>query len=348
MVKFFIQTDSEIPASSQLFDQISFAITSRAYINGEQLPSTRQLAQWTGLHRNTINKVYQQLKKAGLVEAKGGSGIYAATPKQESPSLDLSVQVVRQALDRLLNLGYSLNQAQAVFNNELNWRLSCSAKLLVASGKEDAGIAQIMADELEEALHIPIQIIAIEDLGETLNQIENQIENQVDYLEPQGDRPNLNSSSNSNLNSGLNSSTIVTNRYFAETVHKAIGDRPIRVFTVDIYNYSPEIERIRRLPVGSSVGLVSLSTGILRLAESLIQSIRKDILVISVLPQDTYRLQSMLKTVDLLITGHSASLVKEAIATNAINRIRPLEVIYSGNYIASESIKLLKLELGID
>jgi GntR family transcriptional regulator len=249
--------------------------------------------------------------------------------------LDLSVQVVRQALDRLLTLGYSLNQAQAVFNRELNWRLSCSAKLLVASGKEDPGIAQIMADELERALHIPIQITAIEDLGNTLEQIENRI----DYLEPLSDRSN---------NSNLNSSTIVTNRYFAETVHKAIGDRPIRVFTVDIYNYSPEIARIGKLPVGSSVGLVSLSTGILRLAESLIQSIRKDILVISVLPQDTYRLQSMLKTVDLLITGHSADLVKEAIATNAADRIRPLEVIYSGNYIASESIKLLKLELGID
>lgn len=326
MVQFFIQTDSEIPVSSQLFDQLSFAITSRAYTNGEQLPSTRQLAQWTGLHRNTINKVYQQLKKAGLVEAKGGSGIYAATPK-ESPSLDLSVQVVRQALDRLLSLGYSLNQAQAVFNTELNWRLSCSAKLLVISGKEDPGIAQIMADELKQALHIPIQIMAVEDLDQTIDRIE------LDRL------PH---------NTNLNSSTVVTNRYFAETVHKAIGDRPIRVFIMDIYNYSSEIARIRQLPVGSSVGLVSLSTGILRLAESLIQSIRKDILVISVLPQDTYRLQSMLKTVDLLITGHSADVVREAIAINASDRIRPLEVIYSGNYIANESIKLLKLELGTD
>jgi GntR family transcriptional regulator len=105
MVQFFIQTDSEISAATQLFDQLSFAITSRAYTNGEQLPSTRQLAQWTGLHRNTINKVYKQLKQAGLVETKGGSGVYAATPKQEAQSLDVSIQVVRQALDRLLTLG---------------------------------------------------------------------------------------------------------------------------------------------------------------------------------------------------------------------------------------------------
>jgi GntR family transcriptional regulator len=328
MVQFFIQTDSEIPASTQLFDQLSFAITSGAYTSGEQLPSTRQLAQWTGLHRNTINKVYQQLKKVGLVEARGGSGIYAAMSKQESTSLELSIQVIRQALDRLLSLGYSLNQAQAVFNAELNWRLSCSAKLLVTSGKEDAGIAQIMAEELDQALHIPIQTMAIEDLGYTLDQIDPDFD---------PDQPTM-------------ASTIVTNRYFAESVHKVLSDRPhklsIRVFTIDIYNYSQEINRIKQLPLGSSVGLVSISTGILRLAESLIQSIRKDVLVISVLPQDTYRLQSMLKTVDLVITGHSSQLVKEAIESS--DRIRPLEVIYSGNYIANDSIKLLKLQLGID
>jgi GntR family transcriptional regulator len=259
--------------------------------------------------------------------------------KQESTSLELSIQVVRQALDRLLSLGYSLSQAQSVFNAELNWRLSCSAKLLVTSGKEDPGIAQIMAEELAQALHIPIQTIAIEDLGDTLDQVASIQD------APNEDATNKNYSEKTNI-----ASTIVTNRYFAESVYKVLGDRPhknaIRVFTIDIYNYSQEINRIKQLPQGSSVGLVSISTGILRLAESLIQSIRKDVLVISVLPQDTYRLQSMLKMVDLVITGHSSQIVKEAIAT--INRIRSLEVIYSGNYIANESIKLLKLELGID
>ncbi|AFY74431.1 putative transcriptional regulator [Synechococcus sp. PCC 7502] len=318
MVQFFIQPDSEISPAVQLFDQISFAITSCAYASGEQLPSTRQLAQQTGLHRNTINKVYQQLKKAGLVTAKGGSGMYAAPPKQELVSEEASVQIIRQTLNQLLSLGYSLAQAQTLFNHEVNWRLSCSAKLIVTSGKEDAGVAQIIAAELEEALDIPLQIIAIEELGKTLDQLEQNIR----------------------------ASTIVTNRYFAETVHRLVGDRPIRIFTIDIYNYSPEIARIRKLPLNSSVGLVSISTGVLRLAESLIQSIRKDVLVIAVLPQDTYRLQSMLKTVDLVIAGHSLAAVKQAIAD--VDRIRPLEVIYSGKYVAAESIKALKLELGID
>ncbi|MDJ0545546.1 MAG: GntR family transcriptional regulator, partial [Microcystis sp. M53601_WE4] len=71
-MQFQIQPDSEIPASKQLFDQIRFAIASRQYPPGHRLPSTRQLAMITGLHRNTISKIYQQLEDDGLVESIAG------------------------------------------------------------------------------------------------------------------------------------------------------------------------------------------------------------------------------------------------------------------------------------
>ena len=48
----------------------------------------------TGLHRNTISKVYRQLEDAGVVEAMPGSGIYVRAEgtteivKPGSPLLD--------------------------------------------------------------------------------------------------------------------------------------------------------------------------------------------------------------------------------------------------------------------
>ncbi|MEB3294114.1 MAG: GntR family transcriptional regulator, partial [Synechococcales bacterium] len=54
-MQFSIQADSDIPASTQLYNQILFAIASRQYPPGHRLPSTRQLAMLTGLHRNTIS-----------------------------------------------------------------------------------------------------------------------------------------------------------------------------------------------------------------------------------------------------------------------------------------------------
>ena len=75
-MRFHIQQESDIPASTQLYNQICFAIAARHYPPGHRLPSTRQLAMQTGLHRNTISKVYRQLEVDGVVEAIAGSGIY--------------------------------------------------------------------------------------------------------------------------------------------------------------------------------------------------------------------------------------------------------------------------------
>jgi len=75
-VRFHVQQESDIPASTQLYNQICFAIAARHYPPGHRLPSTRQLAMQTGLHRNTISKVYRQLEIDGVVEAIAGSGIY--------------------------------------------------------------------------------------------------------------------------------------------------------------------------------------------------------------------------------------------------------------------------------
>ena len=68
-MRFHIQQESDIPASTQLYNQICFAIAARHYPPGHRLPSTRQLAMQTGLHRNTISKVYRQLETDGVVEA---------------------------------------------------------------------------------------------------------------------------------------------------------------------------------------------------------------------------------------------------------------------------------------
>ena len=167
MVQFHIQTDSEIPASTQLYDQIWFAIASRQYPPGYRLPSTRQLAMQTGLHRNTISKVYRQLEDAGVVEAMPGSGIYVRAEgsteivKPGSPLLDKfpkAQELVENSLDELLRQGCSLHQSRELFMAEVDWRLRCSARVLVTIKKED-GAGELMVRELEQALKIPVQLV---------------------------------------------------------------------------------------------------------------------------------------------------------------------------------------------
>jgi GntR family transcriptional regulator len=312
---FSIQTDSAIAASTQLFDQISFAISSNQYSPGTQLPSIRQLAQWTGLHRNTIGKVYQQLKEIGLVETRGGSGVYVKSIQTGEQS-SLPIQIIRHNIDQLVASGLSLAQIKATFLTEVDWRMRSQAQILVATGSEDLGVGQIMATELSQAFNLPIQTVAIAEIGEVVKH--------------------------------TTAGTIVTNRYYFEALRKVVIPDHIRLFTIDIYKYEREIERIRQLPDRYHVGIVSISPGILRIAESLIQSLRGDnLLVTTVLPQDSYRLLAIARNAHLIITELGAkNEVDQAISQTKSTRIRPIEVLVCPHYIAPEAIAQLKLELG--
>ncbi|MGB5970902.1 MAG: GntR family transcriptional regulator [Spirulinaceae cyanobacterium] len=327
MVQFNIQPDSEIPSSKQLFDQIQFAIASRQFPPGHRLPSTRQLAMITGLHRNTISKVYRQLEETGLVESQAGSGIYVRAQGHEggtqlsSPTLDKYPQeaykLVQRSLDELLAKGCSLTQARDLFLSEIDWRLRCSARVLVTIPGRDLGAGELMVHELEKSLGIPVQLVPMEELEKVLEQ--------------------------------THSGTVVTSRYYIGQAEEIAAPKSVRVIPVDIYDYGKEMDIIKTLPKGSCVGLVSLSVGILKIAETMVYSFRGDeLLIMSAQVTDDYKLKALVRSAQTIICDSpSYDLVKKAILTAREDLIRHPELICSENYIGSKSINLLKRELGL-
>ena len=325
MVQFHIQTDSEIPASTQLFNQIRFAIASRQFPPGHRLPSTRQLAMQTGLHRNTISKVYRQLENTGLVVAQPGSGIYVRQrneggSKPKSPTLEKyphANKIVQESIDQLLGQGCTLNQARELFLTEIDWRLRCSARVVVTAPTEDIGVGELMAKELEQALRIPIQLVPMEQLGTFLDQI--------------------------------SSGTVITSRYFIGDAESISAPRSVRVIPVDIYDYSQEIQLVGGLPKDSYLGLVSLSSGMLRSTQVIIHSIRgEDLLVMTALLSDDYKINSIVRSARTIFCDQpSFATVKAAINAAREDIIRPPQLVCCENYIGSKSINLLKRELGL-
>ena len=90
----------------------------------------------TGLHRNTISKVYRQLETDGVVEAMAGS-IYVRDQRNHGKSkrrrirnrgvTDLDREV-RKCVDGLLNAGCTLQQTRELLTREIDWRLRCGAR----------------------------------------------------------------------------------------------------------------------------------------------------------------------------------------------------------------------------
>ncbi|MCC5899276.1 MAG: GntR family transcriptional regulator [Phormidium sp. GEM2.Bin31] len=327
-MKFHIQSDSDIPASNQLFNQIRFAIASRQFPPGHRLPSTRQLAMQTGLHRNTISKVYRQLEDIGLVEAQAGSGIYVRAQGHEGGGTHLSSpiwaqypeahDVIKRSLDELLNKGCSLNEARELFLGEIDWRLRCSARVLVTAPLQDIGVGELMSQELEQALKIPVQLVPMEELSEVLDK--------------------------------AHSGTVVTSRYFIGEAESVAAPKAVRVIPIDIYDYAKETELVKELAKDSCLGLVSISSGLLRAAEVIVHSLRGDeLLVITTELGNTYKLNAMVRSARTIICDRaSLDAVKTAIQAAREDLIRPPQVTCFENYISSKSIELLKRELGLD
>lgn len=325
MIRFQIQSDSDISVSKQLFDQIKFAIASRQYAPGNKLPSTRQLAQMTGLHRNTISKVYRQLEEIGLVYSLPGSGIYVKqieeenlTKLPESPLLDKypdAHKIIKNTVSELIAQGCTLNQVKELFLSEINWRLQNSNLILVTVPLADMGAGRLMIAELEEALSMPIQLVPMEELNSVLKK--------------------------------RKSATVITSHYFVREVLAITSPQSVRVIPIDIYDYQKELQLIKNLPDNTSIGIVSLSVGILRIAELLISSLHGNRLsVLTAQTNDEHRLKALVVRAYTIITDPASyAIVKKAVTEARDDLIRPPKIIRSDHYIAENSLKLLKREL---
>lgn len=62
-----IDFESDIPIYIQLKQQIIEGIAMGNIVNGESLPSVRQLAQDIGINLHTVNKTYNLLKNDGFI-----------------------------------------------------------------------------------------------------------------------------------------------------------------------------------------------------------------------------------------------------------------------------------------
>jgi GntR family transcriptional regulator len=324
-VQFHIQADSEVPASKQLYDQILFGIASRQFSPGHRLPSTRQLAMQTGLHRNTISKVYNQLEATGVVESVAGSGIYVKSLGNESGDTDLSApevrenaqEVVIQGLNQMLIHGASLREARDLFLAEIDWRLRCGARVFVSVPQNDIGAGELMTQELQQFLGVPVQLVPIEQLDAILAETQ--------------------------------SGTVVTSRYFINAVEAIATPRNVRVLPVDLQDYGKELSVIKGVPKNSYVGIVSVSAGILAIAEMIIYSMRGDeILINTCQVSDAYKLKAIVRSAQLIVSDRaSLERVKKAIEAARDDLIRIPKLVESESYVGERSIGLLKRELGL-
>ncbi|KGF92126.1 MULTISPECIES: GntR family transcriptional regulator [Prochlorococcus] len=322
-MRFHIHQESDIPASTQLYNQICFAIAARHFPPGHRLPSTRQLAMQTGLHRNTISKVYRQLEIDGVVEAIAGSGIYVRDnltkrdlKKTISPG-KTPYQEAKKTIDNFINIGCTLQETREILTNEIDWRIKCGARIIVSTPREDIGASMLIAEDLSPTINVPVEVVPMEELEKVL--------------------------------SSSNNGTIVTSRYFLQPLEKVAKQYGVRAITVDLSDFQKELKILKELNTGSCVGIVSISPGLLRAAEVIIHSMRGgELMLMTAISDNNNRLLSLLKAASHIVCdGPSLSVVENTLLKNRSQLIRLPQIICAKNYLSTETISQLKKEIGV-
>jgi len=280
----------------------------------------------TGLHRNTISKVYRQLETDGVVEAIAGSGIYVKDQlkKKEIKETVYSkkinknpIQEIKKTIDQLVHLGCTLQEARELFTSEVNWRIKCGARVLVSTPREDIGASMLIAEDLSPRINVPVEVVPMEELEKVL----------------------------CNSNNG----TLVTSRYFLQPLEKLAKKYGIRAIAVDLSDFQRELDMLKVLKSGSCVGIVSISPGLLRAAEVILHSIRgNDILLMTANPENNNRLVALLKAANhVLCDGPSLSAVEDTLNKNRSQLMRMPYIHCSENYLSKDTINQLKKEIGV-
>ncbi len=104
-----------MPLYAQLERAIRVAIATGQLEDGERLPTVRQLAVELRINANTVAKVYGELEKAGVLEARRGVGTFVASRRDHTKSDEERRRHLSVLSDRFLaearTLGFSAQDA---------------------------------------------------------------------------------------------------------------------------------------------------------------------------------------------------------------------------------------------
>lgn len=108
---FTIDERSGVPVWIQIRKRLVYLITSGYFLQGQRLPSVRELSVNFGVNYNTINKVYQDLERDGYLFTKRGLGTYVSEVKEfERTTVDDEVLALSgQLIDLAVGKGMSLD-----------------------------------------------------------------------------------------------------------------------------------------------------------------------------------------------------------------------------------------------
>lgn len=118
-----LDTEQNAPVYRQIAEAIRHQVATGALVQGERLPTVRQLAQDLSIDRNTTLHAYRVLHREGVISLQPGRGTFVRTTARH-PHLTQHRQraletLMDESIARALSLGYTPQQVEGAFTKRL-------------------------------------------------------------------------------------------------------------------------------------------------------------------------------------------------------------------------------------
>lgn len=289
MLNIVLTRESPVPLRAQLALQIEVAVVTGQLEPGKKLPSVRDLARRLSLHHNTVAAAYAELSERGLIQARRGSGIYVSTRSRPAPPEQ--ARELDELIASFAELARARGYSEAAVRDALAaWlaRQPPDHALIVEPAPD---IRAILRHELSAALPCPVEAAGLEALDDPRR---------------------------------LDRALVVTSFYHSAEIREIVGPS-VPLVTISLNPGRAELEALRRLEVGSMLGIVSVSPILLATVGTVIASMRGEELLVRPVPlSDEKAWRSLARAADVMICD---SLSGERVAPYTRRALRVIELV---------------------
>jgi GntR family transcriptional regulator len=119
---FRVETSSPVPIYAQIVGQVRAAVAAGELVEGDSLPSVRQLAGELRVNPNTVAQAYRELEREGITYVQRGQGTFVAameTGRREAEREQLARALIERMLEDAFRLGLSPAEVRETLDRSL-------------------------------------------------------------------------------------------------------------------------------------------------------------------------------------------------------------------------------------
>ena len=116
------QFDEKVPIYTQIMDLLKRDIINKKILEGEKLPSVREISSKLRVNPNTVQRAYQELEREGITYTLRGTGTFVKEDFNMISDLkkEMAKDVICAFINGMKDLGFDSKEIINIVSIELN------------------------------------------------------------------------------------------------------------------------------------------------------------------------------------------------------------------------------------